>query len=736
MQLGKLRIELAQSGSKKKAAPKLNDQVGTASNSLDKLVRKYFKDPSALKPSDFERMRKTDGTAMALYNILTLPILASTWDVEADEDADPDGAQANFVKESFELAPERGGMTTPFPIVLADMLRATVEGYRFFEKVHTLSPDGQIVYKKLASYDATSLTLDQDDRGGFDGASQKALIGDSLEGVKIPVAKSFLFTYRKEINNLEGESAFVAAYKHFEEKKKLYYLGNLQAQSAAIPARIGKTGEGAQNATQSKIDEVAEALSDLVELNSAIVLPFGFDVETVNSTTKVDIMPLINHHNTEMARSVLAHFLMLGDSSSGSWALSKDQTDLFTLSLKGLMTNIEYHINSYLIPDLTEYNFAKPSYPRFKFSQLTDTAVGLVAEAFQKILDRTPEGVPDYMIEGIVDKMALQLGIDKPGGEAATENDIAKTATTKKTQQKRPESSKSHFLAKGGWARTLRPTESKVNFNGLQKKLDFLENQLADASKKVFEDIEREATADIRTLLDAKDYKTAASYRIRKATAYTKIINQSMVDSYTYAKNGAADEINEESPATPNQSRNLMKSDAEGYVQKQFSDLEFNIRSAINESIRKNQLSDVELSVADLIAAISNMITGYYKKHVAAGISVAIASAMNLGRDDVFRIFESKLDRFEFSAILDRKTCPICSDLDGTVVNSAEYQATIWNPPIHFSCRCIWVAVEIEEEVKPDLTGFVDKYGGVTAPTFTSPTFQFSRGGYADDNRK
>lgn len=728
MKLGRLKLELAQSGSNKKTPPKLNDQVGTASNSLDKVVRKYFKDPSKLKPADFDRMRRTDGTAMALYNILTLPILASTWDIVADEDLDPNGDQAQFVKDSFELPPERGGMSTPFQIVLADMLRAVVEGNRYFEKVYTLSPQGKIVYRKLASYDAASLTLLTDDRGGFAGAEQNAMIGTGLEKIVIPVERSFLFTFRKEIDWINGESAFIAAYKHYEEKKRLYYLGNLQAQSAAIPARVGRVTDNSKVIDQSKIDEVADALSDLVELNSAVVLPFGFEATTISSTAKMDIMPLINHHNAEMARSVLAHFLMLGDTAGGSWALSKDQTDLFSLSLKGLMSNIEYHINAYLIPDLTEYNFETASYPQFKFAALTDTAVGMIAEAFSKILEKAPEGVPDYLIEGIMDKMALQLGVDKPGGTDGTDNSIGKGANKPAPGLNR---AGRRFLAKGGWRRKLSAAESRVNLSGLQKKYDTLEESFAKDSKQLWTDIEADVTAKLTPLLEAGDYKAATAYTINKKTEYGKLISDAMLDMYTYAKNGAADEIDEDSPATPNQSRSLIHAEADSYVAKQFADVEFNIRSAITESLRKSQLAKTELSVAELIAAISAMVLGFYDQHVAAGVSAAIALAVNLGRDDVFKKYEFKggkrnLDRFEYSAILDQSTCNICADLDGTVASAADYWKSKWNPPIHFYCRCIWIAIKVAEEDKPEITGFLEKYGGVLTPTLTSPTFQFA----------
>lgn len=729
MKIGKLEVKLAQQGSKQGTATpdKLDVQIGSGITSMDKYINKYYMDPKKLKAKDFVKMRKDDGTASALYNILTMPIIAADWTIEGDKDLDPTGEQAQFVLDSLTLPPERGGMSTPFHLVIADMLRAVSEGYRYFEKVHTLSPQEKIVYRKLVSYDSESVTILTDDKGGFAGAEQKVMNGTSMDTVKIPIEKSFLFTHNKERDWIYGESAFVAAYKHYLEKRKLYYLGNMQAQAAAIPARVGKAAE---KSTQEQMDAVAASLSDLIELNSAVVLPFGYDVTAIGSTAKMDIMPLINHHNREMAISVLAHFLMLGDGASGSWALSKDQTDLFSLVIRSIMKNLEYHINAYIIPDLTEFNFAQPSYPTFKFAQVTDGAVSLVADAFKTVLEKYPEAVPDYVLEGIAGKMANQLGLDKPEGDAGEKHDIGSKAAAAAAQPAgtvQNSRSDARFLGSKRWVRSLRPSEERVNFDGLEKKYNSLTDDFKSQSEALWSQIEQDITGKLRPLLEAKDYAGAMDVKINKSTEYTKLISDNMNEAYTYAKNGASEELNLPTPPSPNVSRVLIKTEAKSYVEKQFADVEFNIRSAINESLRKNQLDRVELSVSDLVASISAMIIGYQTDNVEAGIGVALATAINLGRTDVFKKYDKQLDRYEYSAILDGNACQICADLDGTVVNSNDYFATKWNPPIHFNCRCLWVAIKADETEKPAITGFLETYGGVKMPTLTSPTFTFSK---------
>ena len=53
---------------------------------------------------------------------------------------------------------------------------------------------------------------------------------------------------------------------------------------------------------------------------------------------------------------------------------------------------------------------------------------------------------------------------------------------------------------------------------------------------------------------------------------------------------------------------------------------------------------------------------------------------------------------------------------DASVVTPDDYAATVWIPPIHFNCRCIWVAIMEDETDKPEFTGLPDTPGGATAP--------------------
>ena len=520
-------------------------------------------------------------------------------------------------------------------------------------------------------------------------------------------------------------------------------------------------------------------------------------------------MGLIDHHNSEMARSILAQFIMLGSSgTTGSWALSQDQSDMFVIALRGLMSNIEEHITSYLLPDLVEYNFASPKYPRFVFANMTDATTTLLKEVALKVLDKRSEGIPEAMVKGIVDKLALQLDIELPDEKKSTDitNDQAvaietagaeiqkqalngaqiasllaivqqvvlgqmpydtaqetmkvsfpmlddatiekilgpakdftpdATADTKVTQSRATkfmtqlsESTRRHrhFLADNRWKRQLTPAENKVNFSALETKQNTLEEAFIEKAKPLFDQARQDALDEISALLKAKEYDKLESYTVTLPEAYRKLILNEMIDAYGFAKNGAADELNVPSPTTPPQTKDTIKQQANQIVEKQAADLTFEIKKTITEALRKNQLSEPErkgktgrvyLDIADVLGTITGLWGAFYDSKITATAGVIIAQAINAGRDDVFSSNKSKISKYQYSAILDDVTCAICEDLDGSVVSEEEYANTQWLPPIHFSCRCIWVAVLSDEEDQPNDTGFPDEPGGITEPTLS-----------------
>ena len=710
MNIGPLKISLA-----KPTPPEVGVEVGTSTVGLmPSIFGDEFIDTSKVKVADFKKMLDTDGTVQALYNTITMPILGSNWTIEPDEDTPEGIRQTKEVEESLRTPPHKGGMSTPMDLVLAQALRAVVEGYSGFEKVLEVK-DGRIVFRKIAWRDPTTLIIRTDDRGGFNGLKQRAFIASKYDEVIIPLERSFLYTYGKEFHNLKGRSAFTAAYSSYDKKRRLYYLAEQQAQSDALKIKVVK---GREKANQGELDATVEAVDEL-GFKATVGLPHGYDIDALNQAGGLDLLPLIEHHNAEMARSVLAMFILLGTGSkTGSYSLSQDQSDFFIQALMSVRKSLENHLTSYLISDLYAYNYEKPVYGTFKFDDITDSTIELLKQVFIKLTEK--DKLPQEVIDGVVQKVADKLDIDVTVLEKATSGEEDNSEETDPIETPNTSNNSKIKFATDGWRRDLTPAEKKVNFTGLDKKLNSLEAEFERTAKPLYDELAKIAIAKLDKILEDKDYgkiseKTLFDENVKNQ--YVRAVKESGLEAYVYGKNGASDELGVKAPATPKASKDFFRDQSVSIVEKQYSDLIFKIQAEVAKARRKDQLS--KLSIGAVIATVSTLFTDFYKEVIGVTAAAIVATGINKGRKDVFEDSSNDISEYQYSAILDTKTCPICDDLDGSVVDEAEYKRTEFDPPIHHHCRCIWVAILKDELDQPTITGLPERPGGVDEPSLT-----------------
>lgn len=385
--------------------------------------------------------------------------------------------------------------------------------------------------------------------------------------------------------------------------------------------------------------------------------------------------------------------------------------------------SLENHITSYLIPDLYKFNFANPEYGTFKFEDITDSTVDLLKQTFIKLTEK--DRLPSAVIDGIVQKMADKLDIDidvleqaigepdendqptEPGYETDDTGDSMPMSPPTSNNTRRNMS----LLSTDGWKRELTPAESKVNFTGIESKLNSLEGETVRAIKPIYDALVADATIKINKYLESGEYDKITEKNIfdeNLKNQYIKVLKESGLEAYLYGKNGASDELDVKAPATPKESKDFFADNAKAIVEKQLSDLIFKIQAEVSAARRKDQLSTT-LAVGDIIAAITAVFISYYSDTIGVTATTAVSVGVNRGRKDVFNKYETDIYAYQYSAILDTATCPTCESLDGKVLDQASYKKTSYDPPIHFNCRCIWVAILKDEVDPPLITGFPDE---------------------------
>lgn len=328
-------------------------------------------------------MIRRDSQGQAIDFGLTLPIRRNTYDIEAPKG----GKQAAKLCRKVLLGPsEEGGMTTPMEYVIAQMTTGIAYGKACFEKVWE-KKDGNDVYKKIAFRPAISCRLKLDANGSFDGFYQDPLPGSrSQKPIYFKPEKSFVYLFQGHVDPSGGRSAYVAAYNRYQHKKKVESLLFQHLMRFAGGVRWGKYGgpEGEKGATV-----FFNNLSS-IRGQGTIVTGQEDDIEILNSDTSDEFQSTLGHLNSEMARSVLCQFLMLGtETNVGSWALSKDHSDFFLLGLEAIMREMETAINKYVIGPLVRYNFGVDSpIPRFRFETMAESTRALAHATWQSLVEK------------------------------------------------------------------------------------------------------------------------------------------------------------------------------------------------------------------------------------------------------------------------------------------------------------------------------------------------------------
>jgi len=367
----------------------------------------------------YDKMRRSDAQVQAVEMVITLPIRATPFTIEPFDDSPSAQEAAELVRENLF-----GGMTITFDDFLRDALLALFYGYVPFEKVFE-ERDGRVVWRKFASrHPRTVERWHLDDQGGLAGIQQAGV--HPTKGWQrvplIPIEKLIVFIYRKEFGNPEGLSVLRSAYPHWMIKQWMYKCANVMFERAGAGVPWGKLPEGATREDRDAFKDILERFR--IHESGAIVTPAGYEIENLaRDLRQTDLMNYIEHHDLMIARAVLAQFLNLGTGTVGSWALSRDHSQLFLMSLNSVARWFCNHVNRYAIQQLCQLNFGK-EFNAFPTLKHTDLKFVLKLDDIAEALSRLVQGQlisPDRALEDYVRDIFGLPALPREQTEAASE---------------------------------------------------------------------------------------------------------------------------------------------------------------------------------------------------------------------------------------------------------------------------------------------------------------------------
>lgn len=333
----------------------------------------------------YDEMRKTDAQVNASLLAMELPIRATKWYVEPaknenGETEDTDKQIALFVEKSlFEY------MDNTWDDLLREVLTMLPFGFSVFEKVFWMKRTDEgdkIILQKLA-FRKQSTINNRTQKDNTPWVTQM-LQTPATSGVNkwssqisIPAEKLVIFSHRREWDNYEWVAVLRSAYKHRFIKDKLYKYDAIRHERQGVGIPVIYMPDGATEWDKAYAEKIVKNIRATEQ--TGVVMPWSkskwweFEYADLRAWQSTDFDKSIEHHNREIVKNILAQFLELGNTASGSRSLGESQTAYFLMSLEAVAKYICDIFNRHIIRQLTDLNFDTRRYPLLRFESLNTT---------------------------------------------------------------------------------------------------------------------------------------------------------------------------------------------------------------------------------------------------------------------------------------------------------------------------------------------------------------------------
>jgi hypothetical protein len=357
-------------------------------------------------------MRLNSPVIGALLSAIEQAIRKVTWTLSSDVENDP-----RLMIWDEQVRRLKGG----FGNWVSEALTMLPFGFSVFEIVWTRFGDMVIAGKIAPRSQDTVYRWLLDDTGEFAGLVQQAPPTYAL--VELPAEKVIHLATRSEKQNPEGRSILRSAWVPYYYAKNIMMIEAIGIERDLAGMPVIKLPDGANTSetdTNSDAKKAAKIVRNLRNDEQAgVVLPFGWELELLSTggSRQFDTDKTITRYENRMLMAALAQFLMLGQSSVGSFALSRDQTDLFNMSVNTTADTIADALNDQLIPRLMRLNGYDAEGLRLDHSPAGDADVAGISAFLQAVGEKITWTVPDEVwlreVAGLPQVSAEEIEIER-----------------------------------------------------------------------------------------------------------------------------------------------------------------------------------------------------------------------------------------------------------------------------------------------------------------------------------
>jgi hypothetical protein len=400
-------------------------------------MKKELTYPHAVKTFKEMSYHSTIASALVLYEVL---ISQARYKVVEPENATPEEkAQTVFIRECLN------DMEGSFSDFIRDSISAQIYGFSVTEKVYrrrvpstgSKYSDGKIGVKKLAhrSQDTIEKFLFDESGNEIIGVRQNLSLVqnhygrfDAKENVQVNIPRSKFIHTRigRHRGDPFGKSPLTQVYFAY---KYLTTVEDLEATALAkdlvgVPLLKIPANYLAPDADPAK-KQIAEYFKNMIRnlqagSQAGIILPsdaseetklplFDFELVSADGKKLIDTEKLKTYYTNQILTTLLADVLLLGTSSTGSYALGSLKNNMVGAMCKYLINNILEEVNRDLIKQLYELNGFDPARAcRIDADNIEDDDLEGLSKAFQRVAST---GLIE-IDRAILNKVREMLGVD------------------------------------------------------------------------------------------------------------------------------------------------------------------------------------------------------------------------------------------------------------------------------------------------------------------------------------
>ena len=481
----------------------------------------------------YDKMRREDPTAMAMYQILSLPARAVSWHVEPGGDAAVDQEAADFVWSALN------DMVQPFNEFMSDICLMFAYGWAQFWPVlkrrtprNSENPDGRIGVKLMEMVNPRAFVDWEYDADGH--LVGPLVLTNAGQQITVPVEGSLFFRTSSEGGAPEGISIYRAAVRAYKYKRRLEQVEGIGLYrrwagfpDVELPSGATTRADVAEGeiSDEERGEELVKAIYEDRMMGAVRpagwVLNFGGPQGNVDTTMGDTII----RKDLEMTRAILAQFMLQGLRNVGTQSLAGTLYDAFVLSVDAYLESIRDELNDAVVKLLLRWNDfpGLTGAPRLEYTSPRPVDLAAVAKYIQA-LAQTNLLTPDATLESFLRSLVPGMPTDIPDDAAARPLPRLAIPDTEEEEEKEEETSPAE-RGKGEYRRFFRLDGARSTYGGkpAPAKRAAVYRALADNHAAQQRAALEEWTADLAADIAALPPDTSADNLLRQLDDYVLV---------------------------------------------------------------------------------------------------------------------------------------------------------------------------------------------------------------------